>query len=75
MLGTGRGEFAVPVSSRVGLYGGGGVGENGWGFGEIGVRSMFGGSGGPGTTILSASLGVAGVLVTTYAYMNIALKM
>jgi hypothetical protein len=61
VLGTGRGELAVPVSSRVGLYGGGGVGENGWAFGEIGVRSMFGGTGGPGTTILSASLGGAGV--------------
>jgi hypothetical protein len=61
VLGTGRGELAVPVSSRVGLYGGGGVGENGWALGEIGVRSMFGGTGGPGTTILSASLGGAGV--------------
>ncbi len=61
VLGTGRGELAVPVSSRVGLYGGGGVGENGWALGEIGVRSMFGGTGGPGTVVLSASLGVASV--------------
>jgi hypothetical protein len=61
VLGTGRGEFAVPVSSRVGLYAAGGVGENGWGFGEVGVRSMFGGTGGPGTVILSASLGAAAV--------------
>jgi hypothetical protein len=61
VLGTGRGELAVPVSSRVGLFGGGGVGENGWALGEIGVRTMFGGTGGPGTTILSASLGGAGV--------------
>jgi hypothetical protein len=61
VLGTGRAEVAIPVSSRVGLFGGGGVGENGWAFGEIGVRSMFGGTGGPGTTVLSASLGGAGV--------------
>jgi hypothetical protein len=61
VLGTGRGELAVPVSSRVGLYAAGGVGENGWALGEIGVRSMLGGTGGPGTTILSASLGAAGV--------------
>lgn len=61
VLGTGRAELGVPVSSRVGLFGAGGVGENGWAFGEIGVRTMLGGTGGPGTMILSASLGGAGV--------------
>ena len=61
VLGTGRAEIAVPVSSRVGLFSAGGVGENGWAFGEIGVRTMFDGTGGPGTVILSASLGGAGV--------------
>ncbi len=61
VLGTGRAEIGVPVSSRVGLFSAGGVGENGWAFGEIGVRTMFGGTGGPGTVILSASLGGAGV--------------
>lgn len=61
VLGVGRGEIATPVSSRLGLFGAGGVGENGWAFGEIGVRSSFGGTGAPGTVILSASLGVSAV--------------
>lgn len=61
VLGVGRGEIATPVSSRLGLYGAGGVGESGWAFGEIGVRSLFGGTGAPGTVILSASLGVSAV--------------
>ncbi|MDP2341849.1 MAG: hypothetical protein Q8O67_12900 [Deltaproteobacteria bacterium] len=61
VLGHGRAELGVPVSSRVGLFSAGGVGENGWAFGEIGVRTMFGGTGGPGTVMLSASLGGAGV--------------
>lgn len=60
-LGVGRGEIAVPVSSRLGLFGAGGVGENGWAFGEVGVRSLFGGTGAPGTVILSASLGGSAV--------------
>ncbi|MCC7072166.1 MAG: hypothetical protein IT383_12635 [Deltaproteobacteria bacterium] len=61
VLGVGRGEVAVPVSSSLGLFGAGGVGESGWAFGEIGVRSLFGGTGAPGTIILSASLGVSAV--------------
>jgi hypothetical protein len=61
VLGVGRGEIATPVSSRLGLFGAGGVGESGWAFGEIGVRSLFGGTGAPGTTILHASLGVSAV--------------
>lgn len=61
VLGVGRGEIAAPVSSRLGLFGAGGVGESGWAFGEIGVRSLFGGTGAPGTVILSASLGVSAV--------------
>ena len=61
VLGVGRGEVAVPVSSSLGLFGAGGVGESGWAFGEVGVRSLFGGTGAPGTVILSASLGVSAV--------------
>ena len=61
VLGVGRGEIATPVSSRLGLFGAGGVGESGWAFGEVGVRSSFGGTGAPGSVILSASLGVSAV--------------
>ena len=61
VFGVGRGEVAVPVSSRLGLFAGGGGGENGWGYGEIGVRSLFGGAGTPGTLMLQASLGGAAI--------------
>jgi hypothetical protein len=61
VFGVGRGEVAVPVSSRLGLFGGGGAGENGWGYGEIGVRSFFGGTGAPGSFMLQASLGGAAI--------------
>jgi hypothetical protein len=61
VFGVGRGEIAVPVSSRLGLFGGGGGGENGWGYGEVGVRSFFGGAGTPGSLVLQASLGGAAI--------------
>jgi hypothetical protein len=61
VFGVGRGEVAVPVSSRLGVFGGGGAGENGWGYGEVGVRSFFGGAGTPGTLMLQASLGGAAI--------------
>lgn len=61
VFGMGRAELGVPVSSTLGLFAAGGGGENGWGFGEVGVRSFFGGTGAPGTVMLSASLGGAGV--------------
>ena len=61
VFGVGRAELAVPVSSRLGLFGGGGGGENGWGYGEIGVRSFFGGTGAPGSYMLQASLGGAAI--------------
>jgi hypothetical protein len=61
VFGVGRGEVALPVSSRLGLFAGGGGGENGWGYGEIGVRSLFGGAGTPGTLMLQASLGGAAI--------------
>jgi len=61
VFGVGRGELGVPVSSHLGLFAAGGAGENGWAFGELGVRSFFGGTGAPGTLMLSASLGVVGI--------------
>jgi hypothetical protein len=61
VFGVGRGEVAVPVSSRLGLFAGGGGGENGWGYGELGVRSFFGGTGTPGSLMLQASLGGAAI--------------
>jgi hypothetical protein len=61
VFGVGRGEVAVPVSSRLALFGGGGAGENGWGYGEIGVRSFFGGTGAAGTWVLQTSLGGAAI--------------
>ena len=59
LFGMGRGELTVPVSSRLSLYGGGQFGFPGYGYGELGVRSMFFGAGGPGTMILLASLGAS----------------
>jgi hypothetical protein len=61
VFGVGRGEIGVPVTSTLGLFGAGGAGENGWAFGELGVRTFFGGTGAPGTLMLSASLGVVGI--------------
>ncbi len=61
VFGMGRGEIAVPITSRLGLFGGGGAGENGWLLGELGVRTYVGGAGAPGTIILSASLGAGAV--------------
>jgi hypothetical protein len=50
----------VPLSRRLTLGLGGGGGDNGWGFGEIGVRTYFKGTGGAGTIIVPASLGFGG---------------
>lgn len=61
VFGVGRGEVNVPVSSRLGLFAAGGGGENGWNFGEFGVRTYVGGTGARGTLIISASLGVGAV--------------
>ncbi len=61
VFGVGRGEIAVPLSSRLGLFAAGGAGENGWGMGEFGIRTAIGGAGGRGTVILSASLGASGI--------------
>lgn len=57
VFGVGRAELNVPITRQFGLFGAGGGGENGWGFGEFGVRTWLGGTGASGTTILSASLG------------------
>lgn len=61
-FGMGRGELNVPLSSRLGLFGAGGGGENGWAFGELGVRTYIGGAGARGTLIISASLGVTAIM-------------
>lgn len=57
VFGVGRGEVAVPLTSRLGLFAGGGGGENGWAMGELGVKTALGGAGAPGTIVLRASLG------------------
>lgn len=61
VMGVARGEIQLPLTSRLGLFGGGGGGENGWSFGDLGVRTYVGGTGAAGTKIFSASLGYAGV--------------
>lgn len=57
VFGVGRGEVSIPLTSRLGLFAGGGGGENGWAGGELGVRTSLGGAGAPGTVMLRASLG------------------
>lgn len=61
VFGVGRAELAVPLTSRLSLFGGGGGGENGWNFGELGVRTFVSGTGAPGTIIFSASIGYASI--------------
>lgn len=61
VFGVGRGELAVPLTSHLGLFGAGGGGENGWAFGEFGMRTAFGGAGASGTLVLSASLGYSSI--------------
>lgn len=60
-LGMGRGELNLPVTSRLSIFAAGAFGLPGYGFGELGVRSMFMGTGAPGTLILTTSLGGTGV--------------
>lgn len=61
VFGVGRAELNVPLTSRLGLFGGGGGGENGWAMGELGVRTYVNGTGATGTVIISASLGYASI--------------
>jgi hypothetical protein len=61
VFGSGRGEANIPIGSHLGLFAAGGGGENGWAFGEGGVRTYVGGTGARGTLIISASLGYASV--------------
>ena len=61
VFGVGRGELNIPLNRRIGIFGGGGGGENGWNLAELGVRSYIGGTGARGTQILSASLGLASI--------------
>ena len=56
-LGMGRGELCVPLTSHLSLFGAGAFGLPGYGFGELGLRSLFFGTGAPGTLILTTSLG------------------
>lgn len=61
VFGVGRGELNIPLTSRLGLFGGGGGGESGWAFGEFGVRTYVGGAGARGTLVVSVSLGYGSV--------------
>lgn len=53
------GEVLFPVSDRAGIFGRGGGGESGFGFGELGLRLLLRGNGGPDSVFVSASLGGA----------------
>ncbi|RKH08919.1 hypothetical protein D7V97_18060 [Corallococcus sp. CA053C] len=57
-FGSGRGEVQVPLTPSLSLFGAGGGSASGWNFGELGVRSFLKGTGGAGTTVFSASLGI-----------------
>jgi hypothetical protein len=48
----------IPLHRRVSLLLDGGGGNNGWAYGEIGIRTFFSGSGGPGTIIVPIAAGV-----------------
>jgi hypothetical protein len=61
VFGVGRAELSVPLTRQLGLFGAGGAGENGWAFGELGVRTYVGGLGARGTAVLSASIGYASI--------------
>lgn len=61
VFGVGRAEANFPLTRQLALFGGGGAGENGWSFGELGVRTYVGGLGARGTVILSASIGYAAI--------------
>ncbi|MFZ9888742.1 MAG: hypothetical protein ACO3JL_14675, partial [Myxococcota bacterium] len=60
-LGSGRGELNLPVSRSLSLFGAGSFGLPGVGFGEIGVRTLFFGTGNAGTLALTTSLGGSAV--------------
>src|SRR5262249_37055997 len=61
VFGVGRAELNFPLTRQLGLFGAGGAGENGWAFGELGVRTCVGGLGARGTVVLSASIGYASI--------------
>jgi hypothetical protein len=61
VFGVGRGELSIPLTSRLGLFAGGGGGENGWASGELGIKTAIGGAGAPGTLILRASVGYTAI--------------
>jgi hypothetical protein len=61
VFGVGRAEANIPLGRKLSLRGAGGAGENGWAFGEFGVRTYLNGEGGAGTVLLTASLGYAAI--------------
>ncbi|HET9450959.1 MAG TPA: hypothetical protein VFO83_08765, partial [Aggregicoccus sp.] len=57
VFGSGRGELQVPIHARYALFAAGGGGRSGYAFGEVGVRTLLQGSGGPGSLLLTGSIG------------------
>jgi hypothetical protein len=55
------GNFSLPLGRRAAMIGGGGGGSAGYGFGEIGVRILVAGNGGPGSVFIKTTIGGAGV--------------
>jgi len=51
-------DLNLPITTRLTIFLDG-AGGNGYGFGDLGIRTYLGGVGGPGTTILSLGLGGA----------------
>lgn len=50
----------IPLTRQLTLELQGGGGENGWGFGEVGIRTYFRGTGGAGTVIVPLCVGGGG---------------
>jgi hypothetical protein len=57
LFGSGRGEVQLPINARYALFAAGGAGRSGYAFGELGVRTFLQGSGGPGSLLLTGSIG------------------
>ena len=59
MVGSLSGQINIPLVSRVSMFFSGGGGSQRYGYGDAGVRIYVHGTGGPGTIIISSSLGMA----------------
>lgn len=57
VFGSGRGELQLPINARYALFAAGGGGRSGYAFGELGVRTFLRGTGGPGSLLLTGSIG------------------